>query len=192
PSDFAPAYAARRSRRRSVSNSILQRSAVDDELLFPVFSQGIETPGSGASEGQIEEHEAEQDREIAAIEDGQEAPWRMSDEIGKRHLARENEGNWTGEQAQYHQRAANELERSGKAVERKQRHILERRHGRKFQQLCHSILQKQQAGHDAPRSQWCNDASGLRHAAARIRKFQPNSSLIAPVLHVMNPRHFWR
>jgi len=66
----------------------------------------------------------------------------MSDEIGKRHLARENEGNWTGEEAQDHQRAANELERSGKTVERKQRHILERRHGRKFQQFRHSILQK--------------------------------------------------
>jgi hypothetical protein len=117
------------------------------------FSQGIETPGSGASEGQIEKHEAEQDREIAAIEDGQEAPWRMSEEIGKRHLARENESNGAGEQAQYHQGAANELERSGKTVERKQRHILERRHGRKFQQLCHSILQKQQAGHDAHQAQ---------------------------------------
>src|SRR2546430_13934379 len=142
PLDFAPAYAARRSRRRSVSNSILQRSAADDELLFPVFSQGVETPGPGASEGQIEEHKAEQDREIAAIEDGQEAPWRMSEEIGKRHLARENESNGTGEEPQDHQGAANELERSGKAIERKQRHILERGHGRKFQQLCHSVLQK--------------------------------------------------
>src|SRR5262249_53336062 len=85
----------------------------------------------------------------AAIEDGQETPGGMSEKLGKSHLAGENERNGTGEEAQYHQSAADELERSGEAIERKQRHILERRHGRKFQQLGHSILQKQQAGHDA-------------------------------------------
>src|SRR5207247_1362873 len=126
----------------SVSNSILQRSAADDELLFPVFSQGVETPGPGASEGQIEEHKAEQDREIDAIEDGQEAPWRMSEERGQRRRAGGEGSSGRGEEPQEHRGAANELERSGKAIERKPRHILERGHGRKFQQLCHSVLQK--------------------------------------------------
>jgi len=66
----------------------------------------------------------------------------MSDEIGKRHFAGENESNGAGEQAQYHQSAADEFERSGKADERKECHVLERRHRREFQQLRHSILQK--------------------------------------------------
>jgi uncharacterized protein (TIGR02001 family) len=71
----------------------------------------------------------------------------------KRHLTGENECNGTGEEAQYHQRTAHQFERSGKAIERKQRHILERRHGRKFQQLRHSILQEQQTRHDTQQAQ---------------------------------------
>src|SRR5262249_36316476 len=59
------ADAARRSRRRSTS--ILQRSAANGELPFAILAQGIETPRPGAGEGQVEEHKAEQDREIAAI-----------------------------------------------------------------------------------------------------------------------------
>ncbi len=120
---------------------ILRRSAVDEKL-HSFFPQGIDAPGAGAGEGQIKEHKAEQDREIAAIEDGQETARGMSEKIGKCHLTGENECNRTGEEAQYHQRTAHQLERSGKAIERKQRHILERRHGRKFQQLRHSILQE--------------------------------------------------
>src|SRR5260370_736154 len=83
-------------------------SAAHDEMLSSVLAQGVETPGPRAGEGQIEEHEAEQDRQIAAIEDGQETPGGMSEKIGKCHLARENECNGTGEKAQDHQGAANE------------------------------------------------------------------------------------
>src|SRR5215467_9202710 len=75
------ADAARRSRRRSAS--ILQRSAADGELPFSVLAQGIETPRPGAGEGQVEEHKAEQDREIAAIEDRQETPGGMSGKNGQ-------------------------------------------------------------------------------------------------------------
>ena len=92
-------------------------------------------------------------RQIAAIEDGQETARGMSEKIGECHLTGENECNGTGEEAQYHQRTAHQLERSGKAIERKQRHILERRHGRKFQQLRHSILQEQQTRHDTQQAQ---------------------------------------
>src|SRR5262245_44736718 len=79
------------------SRSILQCLAADREL--PLFAQRIEAPRTGAGEGEVKEHEAEQDREIAAVENGQEASWRMSEKIGKRHLPGENECHGTGEQA---------------------------------------------------------------------------------------------
>jgi len=111
-------------RRMASSLPIRNRServllAADDGFASFGFSQSVETPRSAAGKRQVKEYKAEQDREIAAVEDRQETSRRMPEKIGKRHLTRENERNGTGEEAQYEQCAADEFDRSGKAEERK-------------------------------------------------------------------------
>src|SRR5262245_45809435 len=84
---------------RDRSERLLLSAAADGFASFG-FSQSVETPRPAAGERQVKEYKAEQDREIAAIEDRQETSRHMLEKIGKRHFARENERNGTGEEAQ--------------------------------------------------------------------------------------------
>jgi len=71
----------------------------------------------------------------------------MGEEIGERHLARQDEGGRPREQAGGQQRPADQLERAGKPAEREQRR--QRIGGREAEQLGGAVLQEQQRHHDA-------------------------------------------
>src|SRR5688572_7926878 len=60
----------------------------------------IETPGARPGGGQEQPEEAEEHDDLAPVQDGPEAPRRMRDEVGDRHLAGQEKGDRPGEQAQ--------------------------------------------------------------------------------------------
>ncbi len=125
--------------------------------LFRFAHRGIGAPGAGACECEIQENEAEQDRELSLIDERHEALRGVTHEISDSHLTGEDECHGSGEQSEDDQRAAHQLEHAGKAQQREQLKIGEVRNRRKAEQLCNSVLQEQQACHDAKHAEnaWC-------------------------------------
>src|SRR2546423_11058502 len=75
-----------------------------------VAALGIQAPGPGPRGGEIEPGEAEQHGGVSLIEHRPEAVWRVAQEIGDGHLARQNESHRPGEQADQEKQAAARLQ----------------------------------------------------------------------------------
>ncbi len=76
-------------------------------ILFPAVVDGQQTR---AGEDKEHEHEAEQNGGIAIVVGREEALWGVRHEIGDRHVAAQDEGDWTGKQAEEKQQAAKGLQ----------------------------------------------------------------------------------
>ena len=78
----------------------------------------IEAPGSRAGEDEIQKDEAVNHRFIAAVEQWHKTFMKMANEIGRCHFAGKDESSRPGEQADQQQKAADQLEQAGNAIER--------------------------------------------------------------------------
>src|SRR6476646_3671760 len=114
--------------------------------LFPPLDHRIDAPGPCARRGDVEEHEAIENGQLAAIEGWIEAPWRMCIEISNGAHARDDDGGGPREQADHQKDAADQLDEARIAVHRVENEVWLWR--RKLQQLARSVLQQQQARHD--------------------------------------------
>src|SRR6185437_3566714 len=78
----------------------------------PPVEQRIEAPRTGTCHPQIKKREADQDRKVTAVEDGQPGPREMRFEERNRHIAAQDEGNRAAEQPDSQQTSADELDHS--------------------------------------------------------------------------------
>src|SRR5450759_5355855 len=62
--------------------------------------QRVQAPGPGAGEGDVQKHEAEQDRAVAAVADREETGRCVAEKVSERHLSRHDEGRGPREQAE--------------------------------------------------------------------------------------------
>src|SRR5918993_4676487 len=74
--------------------------------------QLIQAPRPRARRREVKEHEAEQDRGVPLIEHRPESLRCVADEIGERHLTREQKRNRTGEESQQYEEPAERLQKS--------------------------------------------------------------------------------
>jgi hypothetical protein len=72
--------------------------------------QSIEAPFAATGDPEIEEYEAVDDCQLAAVEQWEEASRRMRHEIGDRHVAREDKRDTPGEQTQREEQTAQQLQ----------------------------------------------------------------------------------
>lgn len=112
----------------------------------------VNAEGASARGGEIEEHKAEEDCSITLVLYGEETLRHVGHEIGRCHLAGENEGGDAGEEASSNQRAAHEFQNAsyqhqcwkglacGEIISRWP-----------MKKLGHAVFEKQQAGDDAER-----------------------------------------
>src|SRR6266481_7000359 len=106
----------------------------------------IEAERPCAGRRQIEASEAEHDGERATIEHREKVLRKVLDEIGARHLARQDEGDGPGQQTQHQHPAKNEFEHAGGPEQRERRDRLEHRDRRELEELRHAELEQAQAG----------------------------------------------
>src|SRR5215207_6987465 len=109
--------------------------------------QGVKAPGSWAGEHQIQEHKAVQDGGVAPVEHRKQVARRMRHPVRDRHLAREQEGDRPGEQAEQEERPAHEFEQArdpGHGCDRGRVGM-----GREAEQLLGSVQEKDQGRDDA-------------------------------------------
>src|SRR5215218_7806494 len=78
----------------------------------------------------------------------------VADEIGERHLARENEGHGPRAQAEDQQRTSDQFDEASSADERQRLHAGVSRKYREADDLAHAMLDDQQAGDDAQYAQY--------------------------------------
>ena len=117
----------------------------------------------------IKTGEAHLDRQGAVIEQREETAREMADEIGKRHLAGEDEGNRPRKQPEHQQPAKYQFEGARSSDQRKQLDFFEWRAGWKLQQLGNAELKQQKA---------CNETK-----QAESRRLESGKHLV----HVMSP-----
>src|SRR5205814_5231728 len=78
-----------------------------------MFFRGAgQAPFPAAGQPKVEEGEAVDDRQLAAIEQREKAARRMRHEIRDRDIAGKNEGNRAGKQAESEQKAADQLDQA--------------------------------------------------------------------------------
>jgi hypothetical protein len=99
-----------------------------------------------ARASEVEEHEAVENGGITPVQDREEAVRRMRQPISEGHLARKDEGDRPGEQAEGKERAANELEHARDPGQRQERGRVICR--REAEQLLRTVLEEDQRGDD--------------------------------------------
>ena len=109
-------------------------------------SQGIEAPCPRAREDEIEEDEAIDRGELAAVQHRIEIPPGMHHEIGDRREAREDEGNGPREQADREQDAADQLDQAAGAGEGIDLDIGKGGNGGKTKDLSGTMLKQAEPG----------------------------------------------
>src|SRR5215469_9161972 len=78
----------------------------------PVWLLFVNAPRTRTRRGDVEEHEAEQDRRIAAVQKREEALARVHQEISERHFAGQNERGIAAEQTDRDEGAADHFEQA--------------------------------------------------------------------------------
>src|SRR5438093_1905725 len=111
---------------------------------------GIQAPRPRPGGGEIEPDKAEQDGGVPLIEHRPKALGRVAQEIRDGHLAREDEGHRPSEQSDEEKQAAEHLERSGDAGQRRDRRGAPPWHDgrRKREQLGRPELHEEKRGDD--------------------------------------------
>src|SRR6185369_15222131 len=107
-----------------------------------------------AGRREIQPDEAEQDRRDTLVQDRPESLRRVADEVGERHLSRDDERDGSSEESDQQQRAPDELEYGREADLR--REYRRQRHGpavgqdrsREGEELRHTVLKKQECRDD--------------------------------------------
>src|SRR6266550_7979446 len=97
---------------RASGPSTMERSSG----LLPAL--GIQAPGPRPGGGEIEPDEAEQDGRVPLVQHRPKALWRVAVEIRDGHLACDDEGDWSREEAQQQQETPKRFEDAGKAHQR--------------------------------------------------------------------------
>ena len=80
----------------------------------------VYAPFATTGKRQIEEYEAEQDRQLTIIDGWVEAPRRMRHEVSNGHIASENECDWAREKAEEDEKSSGQLKDALKANEREE------------------------------------------------------------------------
>src|SRR5438874_3981819 len=129
---------------RASGPSTMERSS---GLLPPL---GIQAPWPRPGGGDVEPNEAEQDGGMPLVQHRPKAMWRMAQEIRDGHLARDDEGDRPGEQSEQQEQAAECLEGSRDAGQRRDRRGAPAWHDgrRKRKQLGRPELHEEKCGHD--------------------------------------------
>src|SRR5207244_6559947 len=86
------------------------------------LSERVEAPGTCAGRGQVEEDEAEEHRQLAAVLQRQRRARRVDQEVRGRHLAGADERGQMREEAEQDERAPHDLDHAGRAQPRGERH----------------------------------------------------------------------
>src|ERR1700722_16688686 len=107
----------------------------------------IDAPWTAASKGEIEEYEAEQDRQFSRVDDRVKRARRVRHKIGEGHFAREDERHDPGIGADEKQESAEGLKERGENEETAQRS--DRRGGGKSEPFRKRVLQKQEPNDNA-------------------------------------------
>ncbi len=113
---------------------------------FFVLALVIERELASARGDEQQEDETEQDRRVAAIGYWIEALGRMRDEIGERHVAREQESYWTREETENQKDAAADFQEGRDQRERGQAF---RTSDRKAKQFLRTVRKIKQCCHNA-------------------------------------------
>ena len=124
------------------------------------------TPWPAAGRGEIEEDEAVQHGELAAVDERPETLRRVGDEIGERHQPGEHERHGTREEADQEQRAADELQYSGHAGEGPELQR-KRARNREVEQLLRAVRREQKGGDDAQDAQQTRRPGGEKRIHVR-------------------------
>ena len=112
----------------------------------------VDAPRPWAGEDQVEEHEAEEHRRFAFVQDREEAVRQVRREVGDRHFAGHDESGRAGVKADKDEKAANDLDQPGDTEEREGRR---RRHAkrREIEIFPGSVGDEQKGGSDAEHRQ---------------------------------------
>src|SRR5215469_8516978 len=114
----------------------------------PVWLLFVNAPRTRTGRGDVEEHEAEEDRAFAGVQDREHALGRMHEEIADRHFARQDERGEPAEETNDDQHATDDFDDAGAGHERRK---LAREHCdlREMQKLRRAVLEKEQTGDDS-------------------------------------------
>src|SRR5438309_1821560 len=125
---------------------------------------GIQAPWPRPGGGDVEPNKAEQDGGMPLVQHRPKAMWRMAQEIRDGHLARDDEGDRPGEQSEQQEQAAECLEGSRDAGQRRDRRGAPAWHDgrRKRKQLGRPELHEEKCGHNPDAGIACG---GLRNTA---------------------------
>src|SRR5215208_6775898 len=82
----------------------------------------VDAPGAGAADGEVEEDEAVEHRQLALVHERDRAAGDVGLEVRHRHLAAEQEGHRAREQADRYEQAADQLQHAGEPDLRERRH----------------------------------------------------------------------
>ena len=120
----------------------------------------VEAPRSAAREGEVEEHEAEEDGRLALVQEREEAVRRVRDEIGEGHLAGEDEGDRPREEPERQQDAADDLENAGEPLKGESGCAARNSTAGKPKNLAVPCSRKSNAGHDAEHAEHARRPGG--------------------------------
>src|SRR5262249_42197319 len=124
-------------------------------------ASGIDAPRPGTSKHEVEEHETIEDRQIAGVLDRIDRTWRVRHEVGKCHIAGQNEPHRPSEQTKDEQWPADKFDYPLIPDQGADRRRVRIRH-RESEQFDKTVLKKQQADDDSEQAKNVRCPAGQR------------------------------